>query len=119
MSSQSFCTYHNLFNKATEVYGSELQAAELLLLTPFISAIIPFLWGLARFLIDSFLLWQESIVPDIRNAPCSTVCSSITFAIDRIIQHLKLTFASERPPPSQTQPQLPMAAEESAEYLLK
>ncbi|MBA7659321.1 hypothetical protein ES703_67298 [subsurface metagenome] len=40
-------------------------------------------------------------------------------AIDRIIRHLKLTFAAERPPPPQAQPQLAMAAEERAEYLLK
>jgi len=38
-------------------------------------------------------------------------------AIDRIIRHLKLTFAAERPPPPQAQPQLTMAAEERAEYL--
>ena len=38
-------------------------------------------------------------------------------AIDRIIRHLKLTFAAERPPPPQAQPQLAMAAEERAEYL--
>ncbi len=38
-------------------------------------------------------------------------------AIDRIIRHLKLTFAAERPPPPQTQPQLAMAAEERAGYL--
>ncbi|MBA7635220.1 hypothetical protein ES703_42821 [subsurface metagenome] len=31
-------------------------------------------------------------------------------AIDRIIRHLKLTFATERPPPPQAQPQLAMAA---------
>ena len=38
-------------------------------------------------------------------------------AIDRIIRHLKLTFAAERLPPPQAQPQLAMAAEERAEYL--
>ena len=38
-------------------------------------------------------------------------------AIDRIIRHLKLNFAAERPAPPQTQPQLAMAAEERAEYL--
>ncbi len=38
-------------------------------------------------------------------------------AIDRIILHLKLTFAAERPPPPLTQPQLAMAVEERAEYL--
>ena len=38
-------------------------------------------------------------------------------AIDRIIPHLKLTFAAERPPPPQAQPQLAMAAKERAEYL--
>ncbi len=37
-------------------------------------------------------------------------------AIDRIIRHLKLTFAAERPPPHQAQPQLVMAAEGRAEY---
>ena len=38
-------------------------------------------------------------------------------AIDGIIRHLKLTFAAERPPPPQAQPQLAMADEERAEYL--
>ena len=33
-------------------------------------------------------------------------------AIDRIIRHLKLTFAAERPPPPQAQLQLTMAVEE-------
>ncbi len=33
-------------------------------------------------------------------------------AIDRIIRHLKLTFAAEHPPPPQAQPQPAMAAEE-------
>ena len=38
-------------------------------------------------------------------------------AIDRIIRHLKLTFASERPPPPQiVQQELMMAAEERGEY---
>jgi hypothetical protein len=38
-------------------------------------------------------------------------------AIDRIINHLKLTFAAERPPPLQAaQQQLLMAAEERGEY---
>lgn len=37
--------------------------------------------------------------------------------IDKIIDHLKLTFAAERPPPPQAQPQLIMAAEERMEYL--
>ncbi|MFW6128886.1 MAG: acid--CoA ligase [Candidatus Aminicenantaceae bacterium] len=35
--------------------------------------------------------------------------------IDRIIDHLKLTFKAERPPPPQAQ--LSIAAEESMEYL--
>jgi hypothetical protein len=34
--------------------------------------------GLVRFLIHDPLLGQEFTVPDIRNAPCSTGCSSIT-----------------------------------------
>ncbi len=38
-------------------------------------------------------------------------------AIDRIIRHLKLTFAAERPPPPQAWPHLLIAAEERAEYL--
>jgi len=38
-------------------------------------------------------------------------------AIDRIIRHLKLSFAAERPPPPQTQPQLAMDVKERAEYL--
>jgi len=39
-------------------------------------------------------------------------------AVDRIINHLKLTFAAERPPPSQaSQQQLLMAAEVRTEYL--
>jgi len=37
--------------------------------------------------------------------------------IDRIINHLKLTFKAERPPPPQAQPQLNMAAEERSEYV--
>jgi len=37
--------------------------------------------------------------------------------IDKIIDHLKLTFKAERPPPPQAQPQLNMAAEERLEYL--
>jgi len=37
--------------------------------------------------------------------------------IDKIIDHLKLTFIAQRPPPSQAQPQLIMAAEERMEYL--
>jgi len=36
---------------------------------------------------------------------------------DRSCRPLKLTFAAERPPPAQAQPQLAMAAEERAEYL--
>ena len=36
--------------------------------------------------------------------------------IDRIINHLKLSFIAERPPPPQSQPQLSMAAEERGEY---
>jgi len=42
-------------------------------------------WGLRGMFLYSglfpesmFLLWQEFTVPDIRNAPCSTGCSSIT-----------------------------------------
>ena len=39
-------------------------------------------------------------------------------AVDRIITHLKLTFAAERPPPPQAaQQQLLMAAEARTEYL--
>jgi len=38
-------------------------------------------------------------------------------AIDRIIRHLKPTFAAERPPAPQAQPQLAMVDEEKAEYL--
>jgi len=37
--------------------------------------------------------------------------------IDKIINHLKLTFKAERPPPPQAQPQLNMAAEERLEYI--
>ncbi len=37
--------------------------------------------------------------------------------IDKIIRHLKLTFATERPPPPHAQPQLTMVAEERVEYL--
>jgi len=37
--------------------------------------------------------------------------------IDKIIDHLKLTFIAERPPPSQAQPQLAVAAEERVEYI--
>jgi len=37
--------------------------------------------------------------------------------LDKIIDHLKLTFKAERPPPPQAQPQLNMAAEERLEYL--
>ena len=37
--------------------------------------------------------------------------------IDKIIDHLKLTFIAERPPPSQAQPQLAMAAEDRVEYI--
>ncbi len=38
--------------------------------------------------------------------------------IDRIIDHLKLTFHAERPPPPQiVQQELLMAAEERGEYL--
>ena len=36
--------------------------------------------------------------------------------IDKIIDHLKLTFKAERPPPS-AQAQLSMAAEEKSEYI--
>ena len=36
--------------------------------------------------------------------------------IDRVINHLKLSFIAERPPPLQSQPQLSMAAEERGEY---
>jgi len=39
-------------------------------------------------------------------------------AVDRIINHLKLTFAAERPPPPQVvQQELFMAAEARTEYL--
>jgi len=38
-------------------------------------------------------------------------------AVDRIIDHLKLTFVAEKPPPSRVFEQVVlMAAEESAEY---
>jgi len=37
--------------------------------------------------------------------------------IDKIIDHLKLTFIAEHPPPSQAQPQLAMAAEDRVEYI--
>jgi len=36
--------------------------------------------------------------------------------IDKIINHLKLAFMAERPPPPQAQPQLSMATEERDEY---
>lgn len=36
--------------------------------------------------------------------------------IDKIINHLKLTFIAERPPPLHSQPQLSIAAEERGEY---
>jgi hypothetical protein len=39
-------------------------------------------------------------------------------AVDRIIDHLKLTFVAEKPPPSRVIEQVAlMAAEEPAEYL--
>jgi len=38
-------------------------------------------------------------------------------SIDKIIAHLKLTFIAERPPPSQAQPQLAVAAEDRVEYI--
>jgi len=37
--------------------------------------------------------------------------------IDKIIDHLKLTFIAAHPPPSQAQPQLAMAAEDRVEYI--
>ena len=37
--------------------------------------------------------------------------------IDKIIDHLKLTFTAERPPPLLSQPQLTIVAEERVEYL--
>jgi len=37
--------------------------------------------------------------------------------IDKIIDHLKLTFIAEHPPPSQAQPQLAMPAEDRVEYI--
>ena len=36
--------------------------------------------------------------------------------IDKIINHLKLSFIAERPPPALTQAQLLMAAEDRGEY---
>jgi len=36
--------------------------------------------------------------------------------IDKIIDHLKLTFMAERPPPQRLQQELLMAAEEREEY---
>ncbi|MGD2295094.1 MAG: acid--CoA ligase [Candidatus Aminicenantes bacterium] len=36
--------------------------------------------------------------------------------VDRIINHLKLTFVAERPPPQSVQQELLMAAEESGKY---
>jgi hypothetical protein len=39
--------------------------------------------------------------------------------IDKIIRYLKLTFATERPPPPHTKPQLTIVAEERVEYLKK
>ena len=37
--------------------------------------------------------------------------------VDRIMEHLKLTFVAEKPPPSQVfEPVAPMTAEERAEY---
>jgi len=37
-------------------------------------------------------------------------------AVDKIINHLKLCFTAERPPPQLSQSQLSMAAEERCEY---
>jgi len=37
--------------------------------------------------------------------------------IDKIINHLKLTFKAERSPPPQAHPQLAMAAEDRVEYI--
>jgi len=53
---------------------------------------------------------------------CGGSMSIISFiedhkVIDKIIDHLKLTFTAERPPPLQAQPQLNLAAEKRAEYL--
>ena len=39
--------------------------------------------------------------------------------IDKIINHLKLTFKAERPLPSQAQPQLAMAAEDRMGIYMK
>ena len=37
--------------------------------------------------------------------------------IDKVIDHLRLTFKAERPPPPHAQPQLNLAAEDRVEYL--
>ena len=37
--------------------------------------------------------------------------------IDKIIDHLKLTFKTERTPPPHSQPQLAMAAEDRVKYI--
>jgi len=84
-------------------------------------------------------LWLEFAVLDIPSGLPSIVCCSITLTsswlsmkvasriiafltdhsvVDRIINHLKLTFVAQRPPPHhQAYQELLMAAETSAEYL--